>query len=895
MRQPLWVSILILFLFVSPAWSQRSPSTVGNADTLDGVDSTEFLRSNTSDDFTSGSLTINDGTSFRILGSMLIADTNDSHTLQFVWNENDTANRILNLLVAGGNRSLTLAENLTIGDGTDITVTGEDNAGAILLDNANFEVENANATQRNLKIVIGTDANAQLTVEATGTIDQDVTSDGNPTFAGATLSGLTATRLVSSDGSKVLTSTDLTSWIAGTAGEVSVADDGDGTATLSFDGILGVAKGGTGKASWTQYAFPYVADSTTLTELGIGAAGEYLKVNATATGYTWATPSGTGDVVGPASATDNAIVRFNGTTGKSVQNGTATIDDNGTVYFAPSQNLVARLSALYPIMELKDTDGAGGNAAGVFKIIDSNGAAVWQFGSWCTVSEHGWEFYDDVNDTLRLFIDSGGNVGINSNDPQNKADIVDNANPQLRLTHTAGTIYTTLQTKADGDLNIVPTGGDVTISDFYVYRAGGTDVPVTDGGTNASTASGARTNLGVAIGSDVQAYDADLSAIAALAKADGNFIVGNGSTWVAESGSTARISIGLGNVENTTLSTWPGSEYLTTLGTITTGVWHGTAISDGYISDTITVGASGSVNDGAIPSGVTRDSEWDTYSELNTAVADATIYASGQTDVAVADGGTGSSTTSGARTNLGLAIGSDVQAYDAGLSAIAGLAKTDGSFIVGNGTTWINEGGSTARASLGLGSIATQDADNVSVTGGSVTGITDLAVADGGTGASTVAGARTNLGLGSTDNPVFGGVNADAINVGITAAGEIDTDSGDLTLDSASGNVLITGSLGIGGRQAFTTISTFGAGDTTPSVAGDNVFKANATGATITAFDDGAAGQPILIIFVNTATIITDGANLNLQGGINFSGTADDTMNLIYDGTSWFEVCRSVN
>ena len=64
---------------------------------------------------------------------------------------------------------------------------------------------------------------------------------------------------------------------------------------------------------------------------------------------------------------------------------------------------------------------------------------------------------------------------------------------------------------------------------------------------------------------------------------------------------------------------------------------------------------------------------------------------------------------------------------------------------------------STARSNLGLTSLATQAPSSVTITGGTISGITDLAVADGGTGASTAATAASNLGLGTADTPTFAG------------------------------------------------------------------------------------------------------------------------------------------
>jgi hypothetical protein len=213
---------------------------------------------------------------------------------------------------------------------------------------------------------------------------------------------------------------------------------------------------------------------------------------------------------------------------------------------------------------------------------------------------------------------------------------------------------------------------------------------VADGGTGGTSASAARTNLGVAIGSDVQAHGDVLDDLSGLTQASNKGIffdtANSASTFDLTAAGRALLDDADASAQRTTLGLAIGSDV------------------QAYDAELAALaGLTSAANKLAYFTGSgTAD------------LTDLSAYARTLLD---------DSSASDARTTLGVAIGSDVQAYNASLATIGSLSTTDGAFIVGNGSSFTVESGATARTSLGLGSIATQASSNVSITGGSISGI----------------------------------------------------------------------------------------------------------------------------------------------------------------------------
>ena len=129
-----------------------------------------------------------------------------------------TQNNNVTINAAGGARTLTLNESLTVGDGNDGTITFSG-------------------------------ASKTLTVEDTSVVNQDLSSDANPTFAGATAGNIKVG--VTADGEIDTSSGNLTLDSAG--GTVAIDDAATVASTLGVTGAVTVGSSGSG-ANVTFYS-----------------------------------------------------------------------------------------------------------------------------------------------------------------------------------------------------------------------------------------------------------------------------------------------------------------------------------------------------------------------------------------------------------------------------------------------------------------------------------------------------------------------------------------------------------------------------------------------------------------------------------------------------------------
>ena len=169
---------------------------------------------------------------------------------------------------------------------------------------------------------------------------------------------------------------------------------------------------------------------------------------------------------------------------------------------------------------------SGNGSSTQFLRSDGDGTFSWAVPTDTTtnyyldgITKSGNELTFSVNGTTNQSYTFGSNAFTSTTIPTNNN----------QLTNGAG--YTT-------NTGTVDTSGTPVDNDFAKF----TDANTIEG----RSASEVRSDLGLVIGTNVQAFDADLTTLGGLSKTDGNFIVGNGSAWVAESGATARTSIGLG-------------------------------------------------------------------------------------------------------------------------------------------------------------------------------------------------------------------------------------------------------------------------------------------------------------------------------------------------------------
>jgi len=304
-------------------------------------------------------------------------------------------------------------------------------------------------------------------------------------------------------------------------------------------------------------------------------------------------------------------------------------------------------------------------------------------------------FTEDAQDAAAVLLTNGTHSGISAS--------YDDANSKVNLTN-------------EGVLTVTGTGNQIAVS-------------AANGNVTLSLANDVTIPNNLTVTGDllVQGNTTTLNT-STLAIEDKNIVLANTATPSDSSADGAGITV-KGSSDKTfnwvdSTDAWTSSEYMD----LASGKAY--MVNGAVVLSNTTLG-SGVVNSSLTSVGTITSGTWNAST------------------ISISHGGTGATSAANARVNLGLEIGTNVQAYDAELAAIAGLTSAadklpyftgSGSAALADLTSYARDliasaNAAVARTTLGLGTIAVQSASNVSITGGSITNLTtfDGITIDGGT------------------------------------------------------------------------------------------------------------------------------------------------------------------
>jgi hypothetical protein len=445
--------------------------------------------------------------------------------------------------------------------------------------------------------------------------------------------------------------------------------------TADVSGVLPVANGGTNIASYTIGDLIYASGATTLSKLADVATGSVLKSGGVATAPEWGTLATTdlSDFTSIAMLNENETVSGNWTfTNNVTLNGTPTV---GT-------DIVNVNYVLDAITGLRKTS--------VLVATTANGTFATAFDDGSTIDGIALTTGDDILIKNQTDPAENGVYTVNASGAPTRHPIMDTAGEVTGVmvavregTANAGTLWLTVSNVTT--LNTDPidwiqmqTAGSVTSVAATAPAAGFTisGSPITSSGTFTFTLAN------------------DLAAVEGLS-GTGIAVRVAGDTWATRTitGTTDRVTLTNGDATSANpiidiASTYVGQTSITTLGTIATGTWNGTAIAQNHGGTGFTTYATGDI----------------LYASATNTLSKLTVGSTGQ--VLTVSGGVptwsaGSSVTRAYLTGstssvIDLDSGTSVTDVDGGNIAFTVPTDLDTVFVVRNGVT-LSRSGSVSR------------------------------------------------------------------------------------------------------------------------------------------------------------------------------------------------------